>query len=248
MNKGLVLNLLFGLCILAYILMLHYNCNLDDFEFIEVQEESAYSFKTYYTDCALPHSPYKVTRRFRPVVGDHIHQGIAISIDGSPYIMRDRNLTEPVPYEDFKAMCPNPPIYAYTKQWYHTGVHTHCDNIVHIHPWSAPKQLRVEGKSVTLKMWFESVGIEVGSLTNTLRIPGDPRGFRDKWILEYYVHVNDEYPAFKTKNVEEMANLWLVDHHAFIKLYIGTSPEKHYEVLNYYSKSKFGKYPKRIKT
>ena len=64
-----------------------------------------------------------------------------------------------------------PPKYAYTKQWFHSGVHTHCDNIIHVHPWSAPRELRVEGKSVTLGTWFESVGIAVSSLENKLRMP-----------------------------------------------------------------------------
>jgi hypothetical protein len=249
MNKAFVVNLLFGLSIIVYIFMLRSDCTLEDFEFIEIKDESPYSFQTYRFDCTMPYTPYSSKRRFRPIVGDHVHQGIAISVDGKPYTLRDRNLTEPVPYEDFKPSdsCPNPPRYAYIKQWYHTGVHTHCDNIIHIHPWSAPKKLRVEGKDVTFKLWMESVGIEVGSLTNVLRVPGDPRGFRDGWTLEYYAHVNDEQPAFTTKNVEEMANLWLVDHHAFIKLYLGSSPEKQYEVLNYYSKSKFGEYPNRLR-
>lgn len=185
--------------------------------------------------------------KYRPVVGDHIHLGIAVQLGGHLITLHDRNMSEPVPYEDFHPVdtCINPPKYAYIKKWYHTGVHTHCDNIIHVHPWSAPKQLRVEGKSVTLKMWFESVGIEVGSVENTLRIPGNP--YYDEWVLEYYVHVNDEYPSLKTNSVEEMANLWLADHHAFIKLYRKNEniPKKDFSVLNYYSKSKIGKYPSR---
>jgi hypothetical protein len=218
---------------------------LGDFEFIEIKRLSPYTFQTFRFDCDeikwLPPKTYK--RRFRPIVGDHIHQGIAISLNGEPLIMRDRNMTEPIPYEDFHATCPNPPKYAYIKKWYHTGIHTHCDNILHIHPWSAPKQLRVTGKDVTLDMWFESVGIQMGSLSNRLRMPGD---IYRTWTLEYYVHVDDEHPVMITQNAEKMANLWLVDHHAFIKLYVGEAPEKNKDVLNYYSKSKFkNKYPRR---
>lgn len=187
------------------------------------------------------------TIKYRPIVGDHIHMGIAISINDKQFIMRDRNMTEPVPYEDFHPIpaCISPPKYAYVKEWYHTGVHTHCDGIVHIHPWSAPKKLRVEGKDVTLKMWFESVGIEVASTTNMLRIPG--QNYMGHWKLEYYVNVTDTKPSFTTMNVETMSNLWLVDHHAFIKLYIGNAPDTNKRVLNYYSKSKIGsEYPGRF--
>ena len=183
----------------------------------------------------------KWSLQYRPVVGDHLHIGIAISIDGKELTMRDRNLTEPIPYEDFQATCANPPEYAYIKQWYHTGVHTHCDNIIHVHPWSAPRKLRVTGKEVTLAMWFESVGISV--MGNQLRIPGHE--YSDKWILDYYLNVTDKYPVFRTKNMEQIQNLWLVDHHSFIKLYKGVAPDKNTKVLNYYSKSRVGDYPSR---
>jgi len=182
---------------------------------------------------------------YRPIVGDHIHLGIAIRENGKDLTLHDRDMTEPISYEDFHPApsCKDPPRYAYIKKWYHTGIHTHCDNIVHVHPWSAPKQLRVEGRDVTLKMWFESVGIEVGSIDNTLRMPGSD--YQKGWRLEYYIHVNDIDPVFVTTKVEEMSNLWLVDHHGFIKLWIGTAPDKSYKVLEYYSKSKLGSYPIR---
>lgn len=215
------------------------------------KEQSPFTFRT--TKITLDSCSYgfrateKWNIKYRPLVGDHIHIGIAIMLDGHLITLHDRNMTEPVPYEDFHPIntCIDPPKYAYVKKWYHTGVHTHCDNIIHVHPWSAPRQLRVEGKAVTLKMWFESVGIEVGSVDNVLRIPGNP--YYDDWQLEYYVHVNDEYPSLVTSSVEEMKNLWLVDHHAFVKLYRKDEdkPPKDFRVLDYYSKSKIGKYPKR---
>ena len=183
---------------------------------------------------------------YRPLVGDHIHLGIAIQLDGRRLTMRDRNLTEPIPYEDFHPAesCVHPPPYAYIKQWYHTGVHTHCDNIIHVHPWSAPRKLRVTGQEVTLGTWFESVGISI--IGGLIRVPGYE--YRKDWVLDYYVNVNDSYPAFRTDIVEEMVNLWLVDHHGFIKLYQKNEdvPEKDYGVLKYYSKSKLGEtYPSR---
>lgn len=183
---------------------------------------------------------------YRPLVGDHIHVGVAIQIDGARLTMRDRNLTEPIPYEDFHPAdsCVHPPAYAYIKQWFHTGVHTHCDNIIHVHPWSAPRKLRVTGKDVTLGTWFESVGISV--VGGLIRIPGYE--YRHKWVLDYYVNVTDEFPSFRTASVEQMVNLWLVDHHGFIKLYQENEniPDKDYSVLKYYSKSKLGGiYPSR---
>ena len=183
----------------------------------------------------------KWSLEYRPIVGDHLHIGIAISIDGKELTMRDRNLTEPIPYEDFPATCVNPPDYAYIKQWYHTGVHTHCDNIIHVHPWSAPRKLRVTGKEVTLGMWFESVGISV--IGDQLRIPG--YDYTKDWLLDFYLNVTDKYPTFRIKNMEQIQNLWLVDHHAFIKLYKGVAPDKNMKVLNYYSKSRLGDYPSR---
>jgi len=215
------------------------------------KEESPFTFRTTKITLNTCSYSFRTTEKwkikYRPLVGDHIHIGIAVQLGGHLITLHDRNMTEPVEYEDFHPVdsCINPPKHAYIKKWYHTGVHTHCDNIVHVHPWSAPRRLRVEGKDVTLKMWFESVGIEVGSIENKLRIPGNP--YYDNWILEYYVHVNDEYPVLKTNSVEEMTNVWLVDHHAFIKLYRKNEnvPEKDFSVLKFYSKSKIGKYPKR---
>jgi len=189
--------------------------------------------------------------KYRPIVGDHIHIGYTVSLFGHELILRDRNMTEPIPYEHYRPIdtCENPPEYAYVKKWYHNGVHTHCDQIIHIHPWSAPKQLQVEGKEVTLKMWFESVGIEVGSILNTLKMPGNP--YYSDWKLEYYVNVTDDKPSFVTTSVEEMSNLWLVDHQAFIKLYtphVGEVPDKNLRVLKYPSASKLdGDYPSRYK-
>lgn len=214
------------------------------------RKEDPFTFKTFrltLDNCNYGfHSGGGWKLEYRPLVGDHIHLGIAIHVNGKDVTLRDRNMTEPVPYEDFNATCANPPAYAYTKEWYHTGVHTHCDDVIHVHPWSAPRKLRVTGKEVTLGMWFESVGIDVGSLSNTLRIPG--YGYMDKWVLQYYTNVSDSFPSYETLKVEEMSNLWLVDHHGFIKLFRDgdSAPDKSLKVLNFYSKSKLGsKYPTR---
>ncbi len=220
-----------------------------NFAVATTKQPSPFTFNTFkmtMKNCNYQFTGGKWRIEYRPLVGDHIHMGVAIQLDGKRVTMRDRNLTEPIPYEDFRPSdsCVHPPQYAYIKQWYHTGVHTHCDNIIHIHPWSAPRQLRVTGKEVTLGTWFESVGISI--IGGLIRIPGYE--YKKDWILDYYVNVTDKYPAFRTKNVEEMVNLWLVDHHAFIKLYqeFENDPEKDYSVLKYYSKSKLeGDYPSR---
>jgi hypothetical protein len=183
----------------------------------------------------------------RPVVGDHIHLSMVLSVNNHVYNFHDRNMSQPIPYEvdNYPVTCPNPGSFSYEKRWYHTGVHTHCDgNIVHVHPWSAPKQLRVEGRSVILKMWFESVGIEVSPDKTGLKLPNTDTYIKD-WNMEYYVNVQDDMPAFATKDVETISNLWLVDHHGAILLWSGgVKPDKDYKVLKY--KSHPTNYPKRI--
>jgi hypothetical protein len=185
----------------------------------------------------------KYTSLKRPIVGDHIHLSMVLSVNNKIYNFHDRNMSQPIPYE-VAGTCPNPGTHAYEKRWYHTGVHTHCDgNIVHVHPWSAPKQLRVEGRSVTLKMWFESVGIEVSPDRSGLKLPNTDTYIQD-WQMEYYINVGDDLPAFTTKTVEVIMNLWLVDHHGSILLWSGgDKPGRDYSVLNY--KSHPTNYPKR---
>jgi len=191
------------------------------------------------------HGNWKI--KYRPIVGDHIHLGITIRENNVDLTLRDRKLVEPIPYEHYRPSdtCINPPKYAYTKQWFHSGVHTHCDNIIHVHPWTAPRELRVEGKSVTLGTWFETVGIYVSALENKLRMPNSTY---KEWTLEYFIDVNDMYASFTTTSVEEMVNLWLVDHHGYIRLYDKHSfpPPKDTRVTKYGSVSKVGKnYPRR---
>lgn len=181
----------------------------------------------------------------RPIVGDHIHIGMVLSVNNRILNFHDRNMSQPIPYEEDKypVTCDNPGNFAYEKRWYHTGVHTHCDgNIVHVHPWSAPNELRVEGRRVKLKLWFESVGIEVSPDKQGLKIPGSDE-YLHTWEMIYYVNASDNVPHFKTSSVEEIMNLWLVDHHGLILLYHGGIPEKDLSVLEY--KSHPNNYPNR---
>lgn len=181
----------------------------------------------------------------RPIIGDHIHMGMVLSVNGQILNFHDRNMSQLIPYEvdNYPVTCANPGAFAYEKRWYHTGVHTHCDgNIVHIHPWSAPNELRVEGRAVKLKLWFESVGIEVATDFSGLKLPGDS-DYTDGWSMEYYINVKDKTPAFRTNSIEAIKNLWLVDHHGEILLWVGDKPDKDDRVLKY--KSHPINYPKR---
>jgi galactose-1-phosphate uridylyltransferase len=76
-----------------------------------------------------------------------------------------------------------------------------------------------------------------------LKLPGQDTYLYD-WNMEYYVNVNDQKASFRTSSVEEMVNLWLVDHHGEIILWNGGSrPEKDYRVVAY--KKHPSNYPKR---
>ena len=220
-------------------------------EFTVLRQVKRNQFSSEVIDYTLQNcnaSQYPIYNKYsmikRPVVGDHIHLSMVLSVNNKIYNFHDRNMSQPIPYE-VEGTCPNPGTHAYEKRWYHTGVHTHCDgNIVHVHPWSAPKQLRVEGRDVTLKMWFESVGIEVSPDRTGLKLPNTENYITD-WNMEYYVNVGDDSPDFTTNVVEAIANLWLVDHHGSILLWSGgEKPDKDYRVLDY--KSHPTNYPKRI--
>lgn len=101
----------------------------------------------------------------RPVVGDHIHAAMSIWIGSKQRTNaeHDRNYVQTVLYEApfFKNedLCKVPGDISYTKLWPHAGVHTHCDGLIHIHPWSAPSVLRKEGLDIQLQLWFDQVGI-----------------------------------------------------------------------------------------
>lgn len=102
----------------------------------------------------------------RPVVGDHIHMAISFWIHGVPRHMAEHDRApiqtigyEP-PYGKDLRICQTPGNTSYHKVWSHAGVHTHCDGLIHVHPWSAPRSLRKEGLDVRLGLWFDQVGIE----------------------------------------------------------------------------------------
>ena len=211
--------------------------------FTEKDQFTQIQYNVNLSNCEY-YSAYKTwSLRERPIVGDHIHLGMVLSVNNQVFNFHDRNMSQPIPYEDNHTTCPSPGDFAYEKRWNHNGVDTHCDGIIHVHPWSAPDQLRVEGRKVRLKMWFESVGIEVSSDGQSLKLPGQKDYIHD-WNMEYYVNVMDDDPHFQTTSVEEIVNLWLVDHHGEILLWQGgDKPEKDYRVLKY--KKHPDNYPRR---
>lgn len=207
-------------------------------------EFTSVSLRVFDTTCNTTRLEGSWKLKYRPFIGDHIHLGYRIVYDDEDVVVRDRNLTEPIPYESHPPSCPNPPEYAYVKQYYHTGVHTHCDGIIHVHPWSAPKDLRKEGRGVTLGLWFESVGITASSTGHGFRLPGLDR--YSTFNMAYYVNVKDKEPAFVTSSFERISNLWLVDHQGGVVLWNGdieNVPEVGTKVLSYASHP--SDYPKR---
>lgn len=118
----------------------------------------------------IPNDSILLTGRWsvgaRPVVGDHIHMAVSFWIHGEPrtFAEHDREPLQSLSYEPpfgkDTNICKVQGDVAYQKVWPHAGVHTHCDGLIHVHPWSAPRSLRKEGLDVTLGLWFDQVGIE----------------------------------------------------------------------------------------
>ena len=212
-------------------------------EFLVARQHILGKFSSQYHDFNLTHCDVDATGQFeflyRPIFGDHIHIGYSLFVNGRQHIMRDHNMSHNVPYET-KPSCSNAPPYAYVKKYYHTGVHTHCDQIIHVHPFSAPRELRVEGRKANLGMWFENVGIFYHPQYDMFEIPDIGMV---KLKMAYYVHVNDKFPSFVTQDAIEIQNLWLVDHQAFVALYDDERAPKNKKVLLY---KKSINYPKRF--
>ena len=102
----------------------------------------------------------------RPVSGDHIHMAISFWIGKHPRLLAEHD-REPIqslyyepPFGKDSNICKIPGNISYKKTWSHVGVHTHCDGLIHVHPWSAPKSIRKEGLDVQLGLWFDQVGIQ----------------------------------------------------------------------------------------
>ncbi len=118
----------------------------------------------------------------RPIVGDHIHMAISFWIHGKPreHAEHDRNPIQYIPYESRRGkdtdICQVEGNIAYQKVWPHAGVHTHCDGLIHVHPWSAPRTLRKQGLDVQLGLWFDQVGIQYREYpTVSIQFPNGPK-------------------------------------------------------------------------
>jgi len=146
----------------------------------------------------------------RPLVGDHIHMDASIWVNGRPRVHaeHDRDPVEYEPYEHKSGACTVPGDVAYTKLWPHAGVHTHCDGLVHVHPWSAPRVLRKEGFDVTLGLWFDQVGVRYWE--NSMQLADGERLYNNethKWRVAEWTCHNSGPP---TRVYEEhLDRIWL---------------------------------------
>lgn len=158
----------------------------------------------------------------RPVSGDHIHMAMSIWVNNVPrQAEHDRPYEEDIPYEQKEKSCRVPGNIAYTKLWPHAGVHTHCDGIIHVHPWSAPTVLRREGRFITLGMWFDQVGIEYRRQGLAFKT-GEryDNNATHKWRLA-------EYPCFNQAGynlyTEQFDRIWLGHAYGSYILWYGRS-------------------------
>jgi len=163
----------------------------------------------------------------RPVVGDHIHAAISFWIGDQPResVEHDRHPIQSIPYEKNKpAVCKVPGQEAYTKLWPHAGVHTHCDGLIHIHPWSAPLVLRKEGVDVQLQLWFDQVGIAYRELPyislqfqDGTRVDGNQT---HRWFVSEKKCFNDKDETIYSKHLNQ---IWLGHAYASYVVWFGRS-------------------------
>lgn len=160
----------------------------------------------------------------RPVSGDHIHMAMSIWIHGTPreQAEHDRPPLEAIDYEQKPAICPNPGTVAYDKVWPHAGVHTHCDGLIHVHPWSAPRVLRQEGLRIRLGLWFDQVGIRYRQHPLSLAFPDGARFVNNathRWRVAEYRCFRETEPVVYT---EQLDHIWLGHAYASYVMWFGT--------------------------
>lgn len=158
----------------------------------------------------------------RPVSGDHIHMAMSIWIgDKQRQAEHDRPVRQDIPYEFKENICQYPGNVAYTKLWPHVGVHTHCDGLIHVHPWSAPKAIRQEGRRAVLGLWFDQVGIQYRQNSVEFR---DGKCYDNnathKWrIAEYSCYSDNEYRLYE----DDFDNIWLGHAYSSYVMWFGVS-------------------------
>ena len=185
--------------------------------------------------------------RARPISGDHIH--MAMTIYGpTSRVEHDRQPIEDIPYEDKPEYCPVPGSVAYTKMWPHVGVHTHCDGLIHVHPWSAPKAIRQEGLHAQLGLWFDQVGIRYRTHPISLTF-SDGKHYANnethKWRLaEYRCFKDTTYRVIET----ELDKVWLGHAYASYVMWFGSNAnpppadKSHIEALEHVGHTGFNGY------
>jgi len=164
----------------------------------------------------------------RPIVGDHIHMDASFWINDKPRINaeHDRHPIEQLEYEPpfgkDEHLCKVPGNISYEKMWPHAGVHTHCDGLIHVHPWSAPRVIRKEGLDVTLGMWFDQVGVRY--YENGLEFSDGQRfdnNATHRWrVAEWTCYENNEPPTIYTRYFDQ---IWLGHAHASYVIWYGKS-------------------------
>ena len=160
----------------------------------------------------------------RPIVGDHIHAAISFWVGNQPRdVEHDRNPIQHVEYEVNKPdICKTPGTEAYTKLWPHAGVHTHCDGLIHIHPWSAPAVIRKEGMDIQLQLWFDQVGIQYRELpyvslqfSDGLRLDGNQT---HRWYASERKCFKDQQETIYTNQINQ---IWLGHAYASYVVWFG---------------------------
>jgi len=160
----------------------------------------------------------------RPVAGDHIHAAISFYVGKTPILepFHDRDPIENILYEKKTKTCKIPGQIAYTKMWPHCGVHTHCDGLIHIHPWSAPASVRKEGLDIRLQLWFDQVGIEYREsplislqFPNGLRLDGNQT---HRWYVSEKKCFKDTESIVYDKNINQ---IWLGNAYASYVVWFG---------------------------
>lgn len=109
-----------------------------------------------------------------------------------------------------------------------------------MHPWSAPVQLRVEGRDVNLGMFFESVGIERSTKGKGFLINGKYRHLN----MAYYTSVDKVKYDYLTNDEREIQSLWLVDCHGAVVLWDDNSEMPKISELDKKFVNTFECYPK----
>ena len=170
----------------------------------------------------------------RPIVGDHIHMAISIWIHGQPrkHAEHDRQPIQNIPYEmpygKDTHICKVQGNIAYQKLWPHAGVHTHCDGLIHVHPWSAPTTLRKQGLDIQLGLWFDQVGIEYREYpTPSIQFPNGQRytsNATHQWrVAEKTCYKNVDYSHIYDHHLD---SIWLGHAYASFVLWFDTIETK----------------------